>query len=78
MGFFSTNGNYVLHVNETMPHTLAILSGLTVTILAAYKTIFHLQRIGIVKESAPIARFFAVVCTCVTHRVQATAATTAA
>ena len=29
--------------------------------LAAYKTIFHLQRIWIVKDSAPILRFFAVV-----------------
>ena len=36
-------------------------SGLTVAILAAYKTIFHLQRIWIVKGSAPIARFLAVV-----------------
>ena len=29
----------------------------TVAILAAYKTIFHLQRIWIVKDSAPIVRF---------------------
>ena len=46
-------------------------SGLTVTILAAYTTIFHLQRIWIVKDSSPIARYCAVnmLCTCVTHRV---------
>ena len=37
-----------------------VRSGLTVAILAAYKTIFHLQRIWIVKDSAPIVRFFAV------------------
>ena len=50
-------------------------SGLTVAILAAYKTIFHLERIRIVKDSA---LDFSLLCTCVTHQVEGTAATTEA
>ena len=51
----------VLYNVHIMIMTSCIKSGLTVAIVAAYKTIFHLQRIWIVKDSAPIARFFAVV-----------------
>ena len=42
-----------------MRYVWTALPGLTVAILAAYKTIFPLQRTWIVKDSAPIVRFFA-------------------